>query len=513
MPTISLSPSFFTKELQAYSDWRSAFWRELVQNSVDASCSTIKITIRPEGEGCAVTFHDNGPGMTRETLEQVYFVVGETTKVGHDSIGGFGRARVLTCFGHAFWKISTNQWRCTGSGTLYEISPSAARQEGCLVEVTIVLATAADMACALDLYLESCQLGCEVWINRALFNRWAYRNRIAGKLSFGKVFVNKSKARYSVLVRVNGVQMFSRYTQAAWQIVIEIDPARSREILTSNRDGLTSCAVRELDDFIGSIWVSPASAVRPRHQSFQEDCGAPVYRVRKRRRAEDEGAGGAAGAGDGSQTQMVQEAVGPAAGYLPLCETSLRVSRLRDPNSSLQESSSRAGPGPGFVLSVACGSRVLLAAANLFRPEVIGGRRLKLLEQWTAACKLAAEEFADLEDDAFAFRTGFTFVEDDLASCSLHSGIGDLLLRPINLNGRLAYKLSSSADRSRLLALAAHEVVHLRYREHDEFFARALTMLIGRLLDRRKAPPEPSFRMNPKDHSVAGTDIPRARDI
>ena len=153
MPTISLSPSFFTKELQAYSDWRSAFWRELVQNSVDASCSTIKITIRPEGEGCVVTFHDNGPGMTRETLEQVYFVVGETTKVGHDSIGGFGRARVLTCFGHAFWKISTNQWRCTGSGTLYEISPSAARQEGCLVEVTIVLATAADMACALDLYL------------------------------------------------------------------------------------------------------------------------------------------------------------------------------------------------------------------------------------------------------------------------------------------------------------------------------------------------------------------------
>src|SRR6202040_78537 len=127
-----------------------------------------------------------------------------------------------------------------------------ARQEGCLVEVTIVLATAADMACALDLYLQSCQLGCEVWVNGALFNRWAYRNRIAGKLSFGKVFVNKSKVRYSVLVRVNGVQMFSRYTQAAWQIVIEIDPARSREILTSNRDGLTSRAARELDDFIGS---------------------------------------------------------------------------------------------------------------------------------------------------------------------------------------------------------------------------------------------------------------------
>lgn len=157
------------------------------------------------------------------------------------------------------------------------------RQDGCLIRVAIVLASAAEMGDALVLYLQSCQLGCEVWVNGALFDRWAYRNRIAGQLSFGKVFVNKSKARYSVLVRVNCVQMFSRYTQAAWQIVIEIDPARSREILTSNRDGLTSRAARELDDFIGSIWVSPVSAVRPRYQSFEEDDGAPVYLVRKKK--------------------------------------------------------------------------------------------------------------------------------------------------------------------------------------------------------------------------------------
>jgi Histidine kinase-, DNA gyrase B-, and HSP90-like ATPase len=106
MPTISLSSSFFTKELQAYSDWRSAFWRELVQNAVDSNGSTkIQITVRPEGEGCVVTFNDNGSGMTRDTLEHVYFVVGETTKSGAGSVGGFGRARVLTCFGHASWRI------------------------------------------------------------------------------------------------------------------------------------------------------------------------------------------------------------------------------------------------------------------------------------------------------------------------------------------------------------------------------------------------------------------------
>jgi hypothetical protein len=57
------------------------------------------------------------------------------------------------------------------------------RQDGCLVEVAIVLATAAEMERALELYLQSCQLGCEVRDNETPFNRWAYRNRIARQLS------------------------------------------------------------------------------------------------------------------------------------------------------------------------------------------------------------------------------------------------------------------------------------------------------------------------------------------
>jgi hypothetical protein len=65
----------------------------------------------------------------------------------------------------------------------------------------------------------------------------------------------------------------------------------------------------------------------------------------------------------------------------------------------------------------------------------------------------------------------------------LQGGVGDLLLRPVQPNGNLACKLTSSADMSRLQALAAHEVVHLSYREHDEIFSRALTMLLGRLLN------------------------------
>ena len=78
--TVALSPRFFANELKAYSDWRDAFWRELVQNSVDAGCRNIDVRIAGSEDEPSVTFRDDGPGMSRETLRDVYFQLGATTK-------------------------------------------------------------------------------------------------------------------------------------------------------------------------------------------------------------------------------------------------------------------------------------------------------------------------------------------------------------------------------------------------------------------------------------------------
>jgi predicted metal-dependent hydrolase len=64
--------------------------------------------------------------------------------------------------------------------------------------------------------------------------------------------------------------------------------------------------------------------------------------------------------------------------------------------------------------------------------------------------------------------------------------VHDLLLRPVKANGELAYRLSVKADMAKMLALAAHEVAHLSYPEHDERFAVSFTMLVGRLFARLK---------------------------
>src|SRR4051794_30387687 len=103
-----LVAEFFKRERQAYQNWRLALWRELFQNEIDQKKPTaISIAVEPLGSnGFRLRFADNGAGMTRETLENVYFAVGASSKTDTDgSIGGMGRARMMTCFSMEFWSI------------------------------------------------------------------------------------------------------------------------------------------------------------------------------------------------------------------------------------------------------------------------------------------------------------------------------------------------------------------------------------------------------------------------
>src|ERR1044072_9573631 len=96
---VRLADDFFKKEReQNYADWRLSVWRELFQNAIDQDATEVRIGLRQADDHVELTFADNGPGMTREVLENVYFAIGATTKIGGNQIGGMGRARGLTCF-------------------------------------------------------------------------------------------------------------------------------------------------------------------------------------------------------------------------------------------------------------------------------------------------------------------------------------------------------------------------------------------------------------------------------
>lgn len=117
---------------QYYNDFTIAFWRELFQNSVDAGATDISIDIEerqprryggPDGpeKVTNIRFTDNGHGMTAEVLNDVYFKMGRSTKKDDGgSIGGFGRARIMTCFSQESYSILTKDRFVSGDGPKFE---------------------------------------------------------------------------------------------------------------------------------------------------------------------------------------------------------------------------------------------------------------------------------------------------------------------------------------------------------------------------------------------------------
>ena len=505
MPAITLSPAFFRNELRAYSNWRTAFWRELFQNSVDAKASTIWVDfeevdhepsdhITPNGDAGSkdlkITFEDDGPGMDRSTLEQTYFVVGETTKMGGGSdqnIGGFGRARIITCFAHKRFEIHTQSWLCHGSGTEYTIQKACEPQEGCDIKVTISpdLASMETMEYALRAYLKTCQLDTVTYIRGARFKEWTHKNRLVGQLPFGKIYLNKSKCSDGVLIRVNGVQMFTRYSAATWQIVLEIDAAQSRQILTSNRDGLTGDAADQLDRFIGRIWVNPASAIRSHYEKTIQIFGNTIYRVNAVQEIANPEPTTAS-----LEAHPFNERNGNGrweySGTNRICGHDTLYARDLTPQSGQLASPGpepTAPPTPCYVHVLDCSTADVARASKNFLPTEISGIRLKLLQKWTDACAIAVTELSIMEGKSFTFRTGFIFSEEDLGGCT-DGPIHTLLLNPVTHDGRLKYKLTCKADLGAIQAIAAHEAIHLLESYHDERYAGKLTQLMGRILGR-----------------------------
>lgn len=117
-----------------YSDWSRSFWRELFQNSIDAGATRIHVDLeetlgtgsfgRPPrvDEVTRVTFSDDGCGMDEDVLWNVYFRTGETTKKDGNSTGGYGRARLMTCFSQVRYAIRTRDMLVEGDGPEFTCS-------------------------------------------------------------------------------------------------------------------------------------------------------------------------------------------------------------------------------------------------------------------------------------------------------------------------------------------------------------------------------------------------------
>jgi hypothetical protein len=475
---LRISPSFFKKERNNYSNWPVAFWRELVQNSVDAGCSRIDVSV-DKASGW-IEFADNGSGFSKAVLSDVFFNLGETTKDSDSTIGGFGKARILTHFSHKQFEMWSQDWYCIGSGSSYDIFDHA-QTRGCkvriLVDATDYSGYPVDMLEGLKRYLQFSQLSCSVYINGEKWTNWCYRNRLAKNLSCGGVYVNKSSGIMNqVIVRVHGAMMFTMSTAAEAQVVLEIDPYNSRKILVSNRDSLHSSYQNELGLFLQLLAVDTKSALRDTTKKTITYGRQP--RITRR-------------------NKIIKLS----------CKSKVNQSELQTSTGSAlvgimqNVSSSEYSTGRWDIIDELIPSAIVLSETSNPKIKVIvnkydpeswsedgGGNRRKLLRQWSIICDIVIEEWLEMTGaDEVSWKPGFLFA-DDRSACWLKDsdGVDCLLMNPVDEDGKIIFRLRDKMSWRKMLVRSSHEVTHMGCSNHNETFSSMRDGLIERVLSREE---------------------------
>ena len=517
MPSIAVPRDFFLSERSsAYADWQGAFWRELLSNSVDANASRLHVRTRFDPNGFLIDLADNGQGMSRDTIETVYMRLGASTKRDEAGIGGFGRARILTCFSQRAYRIRTSNLVVTGEGGDYEIRETAAAVKGCAISVTADPEEARRLTRALTRVLRQSRLPVEVtsdlvrqtpeghaliteeearhWSEAGRFRGWTRPGTHIRTLTdengpWAEIHVSRGdKAMHETsIIRVGGMAMHDDHLAARAQVIVELNPQRARQILTSARDSIRAPWRHELQKLYAEVASEAQSALRSK--------------AREKRTVLIPTRGGGAGqapprASGGDPPRFTPEEGrrndDRARETVRALSTTLDQPPERIGDPLLDEVVAIRNALPGARLDVGIHvdgpTPAQRAAVKRFLPETWAapggdGRNAELLHAaWTGACRHALDALVSAHPFVFGDQdrwvTGFVF-DERMRAC--HARVGEvrhgLLLNPVDETGKTAFKLKSRDDLRRLGALACHEVAHCAHSWHDESFANLLTEL------------------------------------
>lgn len=500
MAQVSVPPEFFRGELRVYGDWRAAFARELFQNATDARPSRIEVRfsdVEVDGQRRGrVQFSDDGHGMSREVLEEVFFALGRTTKTDAASIGGFGRARIIICFAQASYRIRTGSLVVEGHGGEYRIetAPDGSSVRGCEFTIDLLDEDCDAMRRAFDILLNSCSLDVPVFIDGSRYPSQPRPSRATRVLrdGHGQPWAKVYATPYGwghIQVRVHGLTMFTRWASGEDNIVLELEPSRAREVLAASRDNLHTVYGEQLDEFMAALALNRRKALKAPDAPLDLHLGGGGFLVSDPATSSGGGEDGTqdvsdhGGTSDEEPGRLVPVVPGNAAAYANLHATPSG----RQP--SLLDMEEPTVPHLGFDV-------FLLADANDARVRKLvkswnpagwdatsGARRRSLLLAWKAAVSECIDTLLAIRPSVgrVAWTVGWTFDADVEA---VHRG-GDsghvLALNPVNAQGVTKFSMSSRRDRHRLLSIAAHEVAHIVEADHNERFASLLTGLFGAL--------------------------------
>lgn len=497
MATVTVPPAFFRGELRVYGDWREALARELLQNSTDANPTRIDVTLSTvDGHG-RIVFSDDGHGMTRDVLERVFFALGETTKTGEDSIGGFGRARIIICFAQARYTIRTRNLIAEGVGGEYTIREVAEHVPGATFTIDLIDDSCDKVEAALNRLLRTCTLPVPVTVNGSLVRSQPMPVRAARVLRdetgpWGRVYLSSGYGR--VNVRVHGLTMFTRWLSGSDDVILELVPSRSRQVLSASRDQLRAEYAEQLDQWVADLAGNRRRALRPPDEPLDVRIGGGGFL------ASDADTAPEPQHLDDSDTALTADAETGRDGLARAPQAGGTLVGVRPGNAAAFRHAAEGTGVPATLFGIpevpalpALGFDVyLLAEANDTRVRRLrrawdpmqwdartGLRRRALLLAWKGACEYALDLLVAAHPDLgrVLWTVGWIF---DEGTRGLHKSVGTghvLALNPVTGTGGARYHLSRRTARHELFAVAAHEVAHIVAENHDERFASILTML------------------------------------
>jgi hypothetical protein len=464
MNNISISPRFFKTELRNYSNHCEALVRELIQNAVDSpGCRNIQITHSLN----FISIKDDGQGMNRDILLNKYLSMGETTKDGGETLGGFGRARTVTNWAQRSYEIISHDYKLCGEGSGYEIHDNPFTF-GCEFKINT---DQEEWGGIITRYLNKCSFRHNITVNGEVFKSEISRGRWARDLTFGKVWVNKSQ-QSQLLVRVNGISMFSRFISAPAQIIIEINPEISRDVLLSNRDSLQWEKQKEIEEFCDEISTESLSALKPKINNYfmLMKKGSVFYASPKQTEASQSAA-------IDSRKSITLEIIGgqPTTGIYQNIE------------SKYEEESRYAEKWlEGTAVAMDSWDEDVKKVAKLYDPETWKGgeTRMKLLKIWKMAVELAAECYAEFAKQSVCFGIGFLFSDEAEAQYRKVEGVEYILINPLNKENKMRYSVNKRESLSEILVLATHEICHMASNRHDETFSHSFTQIMKEVMKR-----------------------------
>jgi hypothetical protein len=475
---VGIDHLFFAKGLRDYTDWRWAWVREIAQNSIDAGSKSLRITIETRDGKTIATASNDGPPMSKAVLLDKFLCLGGTTKNFEGTVGGFGIAKTVLCLAHPKYEINTGSHLVVGSGGDYELGETE-YLSGTKTTVWFDEDCTTELCSAVFKFASECQWQGELRLNGKLLSTNLKKGSRRRDLGWAVVYTNKTFPG-RLIVRVDGMPMFSRYVNHDRCVVVEVNRT-SGQALTSNRDGLTWEYRSKLESFVDQISVDKVSALREhpvttyhhfdgeKHSSSGseviKDLVSAAYATMPQVSKPDPE--------EGTETLAVDQQVGYSDGP-SFAEVANRLERGRC--------------GYEFVVK----NNTDLNVPDHFLPWYFSAYSRKLVSVWIK-CLLELHELFGHKD---SFAVGFILDSDREAEFEVTQEYGRVYyINPAVIVEQQFSKsrslkkrwLFNNAGKYALLAVAAHEFVHgLGFSPHDEGYANKQTTLMGIAMANKK---------------------------